>query len=53
MKTYYACNIQEYGEYGFNPLERYTFQAKNRAEARQWIISHLDCSIKWQIIPEK
>ena len=51
MKTYYACNIQKYGEYGFNPLERYIFQARNRVNARQWVINHLDCSIKWQIIP--
>ena len=48
---FYACNIQECGEYGFNPLERYTFTAADRQEARHWVINHLDCSIKWQIIP--
>ena len=51
MKSFYACNVQKYGEYGFNPLERYLFKAKNTADARHWIINHLDISIKWQIIP--
>lgn len=50
-RTYYACNVQKYGEYGFNPTERYEFQAKDTASARHWIVNHLDCSIEWQIIP--
>ena len=50
MKTYKACNVQDYGEYGFDPMEVYTIKAENRIEAHHWIINHLDSSIKWQII---
>ena len=53
MKIFYACNIQKYGEYGFNPLERHTFKAINMIDARNWIVNHLDTSIKWQIIPAR
>ena len=51
MKTYFARNRQEYGEYGFNPFEGYYFKADTPANARHWVINHLDISIQWQIIP--
>ena len=49
MKTYFARNIQEMGEYGFNPFEGYYFKAEDLEGARHWIINHLDTSKKWKI----
>lgn len=39
MKTFYAKSKKEH----------YTFRALTLADARNWIINHLDCSQEWTL----